>query len=150
MHIAELFTRHSHDWKNPVEEFMELSRLKYVILAFLFGTLLVGCHALKIEPEEKVKQCLTQCLMDFQYCQKICFNNCSQCCGINHGQATEKYARYENQMQIEGKPAIHWLQYYDDQLKCNKNSCDCQSDYLLCKQHCTGKYIRRLKVYKYC
>ncbi|NBX85071.1 MAG: hypothetical protein EBQ95_05620 [Gammaproteobacteria bacterium] len=129
---------------------MELTRLRYLIIIFLFGTLFIGCHSLKFEPEEKVKQCLNQCLTDFQYCQNICFNNCSQCCGINLGQATEKYARYENQNQIEGKPAIHWLQYYDDQLKCNKNSCDCQSDHLLCKQHCTGKYIRRLQVYKYC
>lgn len=150
MYITNLFISNSNDWKNPLEKFMKLSHSRYVPLLLVFCTLLLGCHFFKIEPEEKVKQCLNQCLTDYQYCQKICLNNCSHCCGTNHGQATEKYSRYENQMNIEGKPAIHWLQYYDDQLKCNKNSCDCQSDHLLCKQHCTGKYIRRLKVYKYC
>lgn len=122
----------------------------FILFIAMFCTLLVGCKTLKVEPNEKVKQCLNQCTVDYQYCQKICFNNCSHCCGNTKAHAAEQYSRYLNQMKVQGQPAIHWLQYYDDQLKCNKNSCNCQAEQLLCKQHCTGKYIRRLKVYNYC
>lgn len=94
--------------------------------------------------------CEKQCLGEFQYCKKICKDSCPDCCGKSKFHAIQSYSRYVKQCKIQGFFPINLLQYYDDPLKCKKNSCDCQADYVLCRQHCTGMITKKLNNNKDC
>ena len=120
--------------------------LKCLVISIM---ILIGICSCKTMPNLE-KSCQLQCLADFRYCEKICDDNCPDCCSSNRAMAIISYKRYANECEVLGKPPSDWLQYYHDPLKCNKNSCSCQDDLLLCKQHCVGKIYKRLKTSKYC
>jgi hypothetical protein len=116
--------------------------------------LLLACSSQHLKhlfgPTPEQKQCITQCTFELQQCQKICFKNCTNCCASSQLRAKDFFSRYQNQSKIQGQIAFSSLKSFDDPLKCNKNSCDCQADYLLCKQNCLDKIQKRLKIYKFC
>lgn len=110
-----------------------------MVLVCFFG--LSGClHHIK----HVSNSCEKQCLSEFQYCKKICRDSCPQCCGVSKFHAIESYHRFVRQSQVQGFFPINLLQYYDDPLKCKKNSCDCQADYVLCKENCSGIITKKL------
>ena len=116
-----------------------------MVLFCLFG--LTGClHHI----EHVSSACEQQCLSEFQYCKKICRDSCPQCCGVSKFHARESYHRYAQQSHVQGFFPINLLQYYDDPLKCMKNSCDCQADYVLCKENCSGIITKKLNNKKDC
>ena len=129
--------------------------IMYIVWFVLGLFLLQACHSphqleLPIGPSNNQKHCLMQCTHQVRFCNKICFKNCTNCCANSQLRAREFLNRYKNQSKITGQIAFSSLQSFDDPLKCNKNSCDCQADYLLCKQHCLDKIQKRLKIYKFC
>jgi|LauGreDrversion4_2_1035121.scaffolds.fasta_scaffold42447_2 hypothetical protein len=123
--------------------------LRYIIILFL-PLFLIACKIPIYEPSIQQKQCVGNCLQQFQYCQNICTDNCPHCCIESSLRANESYQRYLRQSKIDGKTAIQKLQSFDDPLKCNKNSCNCQADLILCKQTCLGKVYKSLKTYNFC
>lgn len=94
--------------------------------------------------------CQKQCLREFQFCKKTCRDSCPECCGVSKFHAIESYHRYARQSKVQGFFPINLLQYYDDPLKCKKNSCDCQADYVLCNEHCSGIITKKLNNNKDC
>jgi hypothetical protein len=126
-----------------------MKRLRYIILLCM-PLFLMACKTQIYGPSLEQKQCLSHCLQDFQYCQNICTDNCPHCCVESSLRANQSYQRYLRQSKIDGKPSIQKLQSFDDPLKCNKNSCNCQADLLLCKRTCLGKVDKSLKTYNFC
>jgi hypothetical protein len=114
---------------------------------FLFIILLSGCQLKQINAQ---KSCHTSCLKAYEYCRPLCKDSCPNCCGKSYSRALSAYHHYVNEKNITGDPSINLLQSFDDHLKCNKNSCNCQADYILCKQACEGKITKRLKTFKPC
>ena len=127
---------------------MNISFRCILLLCLIF--IFTGCKATIYGPNPEQKQCITNCLNDFQYCQHLCIDDCSHCCVESSSRAYQSYHRYLKQSKIDGKSPIQKLQSFDDPLKCNKNSCNCQADLLLCKQACLGKVHKSLKTYKFC
>lgn len=129
---------------------MKLIKLFSMMTACLIT--LSGCHHAHphLLPSTSQKSCYNQCLGELQYCKKICKDSCPTCCGLSKFHAIESYGRYAKQSRVQGFFPINLLQYYDDPLKCKKNSCDCQADYVLCKQHCAGIITKRLNNKKPC
>jgi len=118
------------------------------IIGLLCLWLLSGCQHQWSNPEQKT--CLNACYEKNRYCHKICQTDCPHCCKYTKMQGLHFYRRYLKRCRIEGKPAFSSLQSFYDPLQCNKNSCDCQKDFLLCQQSCHGKIPKRLKTYKFC
>lgn len=116
-------------------------------LSFCFIFLIAGCQLKHIE---QTKSCHQACYQTFEQCKPLCQDSCSNCCGKSYSRAVQSYKRYVHEKNITGDPSINLLQSFDDPLKCNKNSCNCQADYILCKQVCEGQITKRLKTYKPC
>jgi hypothetical protein len=123
-----------------------------VLLFWICGFLFTGCHSIHVPivKSKQQRQCQNQCLGELQYCRKICKDSCPNCCGLSKFHAMESFRRYANQADVQGFFPINLLQYYDDPLKCKKTSCDCQADYILCKQHCAGIITKKLNNTKPC
>lgn len=115
-------------------------------LCFIFA--LAGCH--QLWPPSSKDPCLLACQQQQLRCHKLCLTDCPHCCKYTKMQGTVFYRRYLRRSRIEGKPAFSSLQSFYDPLQCNKNSCDCVQDFLLCEQNCQGKIHKRLKTYKFC
>jgi len=111
---------------------------------------LAGCRTPIVGPNIEEKNCINRCLHQFQYCEKICVQNCNNCCIESKLRAKASYSRYLRQCEIDGSPPIQRLQSFTDPLKCNKTSCNCHTDLTLCKQSCLGKVYKSLKPYKFC
>lgn len=126
-----------------------LSKSIYWLTLYFLSILLSSCSHLQ-GPQPAQKKCIISCQYQLKRCNQICFKNCTNCCYNSKLHAYEFHNRYIRQSKIQGKPAISRLQSFDDPLKCMKNSCDCQADFLLCKQHCLDKIQKRLKIYKFC
>ena len=124
-----------------------MNRLIFVMLAVLS---LSACKTALVGLDPMRKQCVAACVADFKYCQHICVKDCPHCCAHDTLKVKESYQRYVRQCQIEGKVPLSRLQSFSDPLKCNKNSCNCQDDLVLCKQTCLGKVYKGLKPYKPC
>lgn len=129
-----------------------LYSLKKWLLFIISLFLITGCHSIHspILSSKQNQQCQNQCLAQLQYCKKICKDSCPHCCGLSKFHAIESYGRYSKQARVQGFFPINLLQYYDDPLKCKKTSCDCQADYVLCKQHCAGIISKKLNNKKPC
>ncbi len=118
-----------------------------LIALFLF---IQGCQHIPGYVKSPTQQCLIACQHELKTCQNICLGDCSHCCHYTKAQAKSFYQRYLARSRIAGKPAFSSLHSFYDPLQCNKNSCNCQMDFLLCKQKCQGKIQKRLKTYKFC
>ena len=130
-----------------------LIMLKKLWLGILSCLILTACThkpLIFVEPFQKQDACFDLCISQLQYCKKVCKDSCPECCGMSKFHATESYHRYVKQSHVQGFFPINLLQYYDDPLKCKKNSCDCQADYVLCKQQCTGIITKKLNHKKEC
>jgi hypothetical protein len=129
-----------------------LVNLKKILTLLLCSLILTACvhHQAIIQKIHPNQSCLNQCLQEFSYCKKICTDSCPECCGVSKFHALESYHRYVRQSHVQGFFPINLLQSYDDPLKCKKNSCECQADYVLCKQHCTGIITKKLNHKKQC
>lgn len=122
--------------------------LKALTLTFLF-LLTQGCK-LAVYTPPLIRQCMYHCQYELKACQNTCLTDCNHCCQYTKAQAKSFHQRYLARARIEGKPAFSSLHSFYDPLQCNKNSCNCQIDFLLCKQKCQGNIHKRLKIYKYC
>jgi len=119
----------------------------FKLMCYLFFFFLAACQFKHIET---LKNCEQACGQSYYQCQQSCQDSCPKCCGKSYSRSLKSYQRYVNEKNITGDPAINLLQSFDDHLKCNKNSCNCQADYILCKQVCKGQITKRLKTFKPC
>lgn len=127
-----------------------MNRLFLLIVSLLTLTFSACKTSLMGVPNPIQKQCIQACVADFNYCQKICVKDCPHCCANESAKSRDSLNRYARQSRIEGKVPLSRLQSFSDPLKCNKNSCNCQDDLVLCKQTCLGKVYKSLKPYKFC
>jgi hypothetical protein len=118
---------------------------KYISLILII--FLTGCQ---FEHLQEVNTCQSSCRATYEQCRPLCQDSCPNCCGNSYSKAKHSYQRYVHEKDITGDPSINLLQSFDDHLKCNKNSCNCQADYILCKQACEGQITKRLKTFKPC
>jgi hypothetical protein len=122
----------------------------FILLVSLLTLCVSSCKTALVGPNPIQKQCIQACVADFNYCRKICVKDCFHCCAHESVKARTSLSRYVRQCRIEGKVPLSRLQSFSDPLKCNKNSCNCQDDLVLCKQTCLGKVYKSLKPYKFC
>jgi hypothetical protein len=121
-----------------------------ILLIFTLLFFLQSCHHLPWIEASDTKNCLQQCHNELLSCKEMCLTDCNHCCRYTQMQGRSFYQRYLKRKRIEGKPAFSSLQSFYDPLQCNKNSCSCHTDLLLCEQSCHGKIHKRLKTYKFC
>lgn len=112
-------------------------------LIILFA-LIQGCASHKDMHEAAI--CKYTCREKFKLCQKACQNNIPRCIACENKQALRSYLHYKKQQCVQGKPVIRELQSYRDPLQCRKTTCDCNTDYRVCAQACTGLIHKRLQV----
>jgi hypothetical protein len=129
-----------------------MKHIRLLIILAACWTILTGCNHDQphLFQSSSQKACIKQCYGELHYCKKICKDSCPNCCSSSKLHATESYGRYARQSKVQGFFPINLLQYYDDPLKCKKTSCNCQADYVLCKQHCAGIITKRLNNKKPC
>lgn len=98
----------------------------------------------------QTNSCYTQCLKRFESCSTTCKNSCKHCMKTSNEEASARYAQYLHEQVIQGGVVARTLQSYRDQLQCCKTTCDCQTDYLVCKQSCSNVYPKKLLVAPKC
>ena len=115
------------------------------VMAFI---LLPGCVSHKDKHE--AAQCKYTCQQKLNSCQKVCQNNTIHCITLANDHALKSYHSYKKQQCVQGKPVVRELQSYRDPLQCRKTTCDCNTDYRVCTQACTGLIHKRLQVAPTC
>lgn len=90
------------------------------------------------------------CVQHVETCKQNCTDNCQNCTVEASNTAAEHFFRYVNDKQIQGGTIDRSLKSYRDPLQCRKVSCNCTSDYITCKQSCTGVVQKRLQPLPYC
>ena len=126
-----------------------LFRLFYCII-LLIG--LSGCISQQntlVKPQ-KINQCMSVCVQHLESCKRNCTNNCINCSFSATDTAAVNFFKYTNEIQVQGGYINRRLKSYRDPLQCRKVTCNCTSDFLTCKQSCTGIIQKRLQSLPYC
>ncbi|WP_298622077.1 acyltransferase [uncultured Legionella sp.] len=113
---------------------------------------LSGCaiQQQNIAKPKDVNQCLQLCEQRFDSCKQQCSDNCPRCSRIASDTAALDYMEYVHDKQVQGGYITRGLNSYRDPLQCRKVTCNCISDFLTCKQGCTGVIQKRLQAVPYC
>ena len=109
---------------------------------------LCSCSSVHKSPKfdtNKLELCKSSCLKQFSLCQKSCTNNIAACSCKQHIQTDKSYSKYINEQTVRGGYLTRELNSFRDPLQCSKTTCDCQTDYQMCIQSCSGKIIKPLK-----
>jgi hypothetical protein len=103
--------------------------------------LTLGLTACMHTPPSLIKppSCHTQCRTQLTTCAVICQNSCAVCSQEVQCKTDETYRQYVAQQRAQGLTVARERNSYRDPLACKKFTCDCMSDYDLCKQRCSGK-----------
>lgn len=107
------------------------------LLLILFSIIMVGCSFNNTQKRVEVAQCKQMCSQRFTYCKTKCVENCCYCTWHATNQAKEKYSRYLRECEVQGKKSIRELNSFRDPLQCCKMTCDCATDFMLCKNSCS-------------
>lgn len=94
--------------------------------------------------------CKMNCDQRAAACQKVCRNNCPQCCSYANQSAKNSYCNYRHEQIVKGGFIVRQLKSYRDPLQCRKTTCNCKADYQICIQTCGGRIPKRLKAAPLC
>lgn len=89
--------------------------------------------------------CDAGCRAALTTCNQECQNSCQLCKKHTQRMTDRRYRIYVARQKAQGLPVIQMRDAYKDPLRCKKVTCDCASDYDICKQLCTGKVTPVLK-----
>jgi hypothetical protein len=101
-------------------------------------------------PTKEMTACKISCREAKLHCNKVCYDNCTQCRRGADARAIRHYDLYKHQQRTQGEIIALELKSYRDPLQCRKTTCDCSADYQVCIQSCAGKIRKRLQVVKAC
>lgn len=104
------------------------------LIVLLGMILLCGCA----QPPSRVLpvSCETKCAQRYQHCAEVCYNSCPACKQRACASTAENYEIYVRMQHAQGAVVARELDSYRDSLSCMKVTCDCPTDYTLCKQVC--------------
>lgn len=113
---------------------------------------LSGCATPPKNPmsAQQMQTCKMACMKQYHFCASKCVDNCPTCSAKAHQFAARNYAKYLNELKIEGGINDRELNSYRDPLQCRKISCNCVADFNTCNQGCTGVIQKRLLNVPYC
>ncbi len=121
--------------------------VRLLIVLAIFG--LNGCTKFHGKHSENTA-CQAQCSTMLEQCTKSCRNNCPSCAYCADSVAAKDYMTYKRRQCVQGGLIARDLQSYRDPLQCRKMTCDCQKDYSVCMQSCSGLIHKRLQVQPKC
>lgn len=126
------------------------SFLRLIFCTIILG--LWGCQELQQNAlkGQALEQCKMACIQHIEFCRQNCVNNCPNCSYISQRTAKENFAKYVHERKVEGKKVMRELNSYHDPLQCRKVTCDCLSDFAICKKGCTGVIPKKLQAVPYC
>lgn len=129
--------------------------MKTPVLLFvaLSLSLLAGCSHFNLgkQPVNPVfAACKMNCDQRAAACQKVCRNNCPQCCSYANQSAANAYYDYRHEQIVKGGFIVRQLKSYRDPLQCRKTTCNCKADYQICIQTCGGRIPKQLKAAPQC
>lgn len=123
-------------------------QIKKRIVLCCLTMLVTACVISKNSPEQAA--CQLSCKTKLNQCRQTCQNNCIRC-GDRANQIMRKgYHQYTREECVRGGMITRQLQSYRDPLQCRKPTCNCQADYRVCTQSCTGVIKKRLQVEPVC
>lgn len=123
----------------------------HVCLLGLICSLMLGCVTQKEAlTRQDIRACQQRCDIQLHRCEPLCHESC-KACSMTANQTTRKhYHDYVQDRFIQGRAIARQLYAYRDPLECRKASCNCQADYRVCAQACTGTIHKRLQVEPTC
>lgn len=126
------------------------SFLRLLYCAIVLG--LSGCQGLHHDATKRhyLEQCKLACTQHFEFCRQNCIDSCPNCSASSQMKAAENYRKYVHERSVEGKKVMRELNSYRDPLQCRKVTCDCLSDFAICKQGCAGVIPKKLQAVPYC
>lgn len=127
--------------------------MKYRFLLFALITVLLGCQTTELFNQKlttEQQQCVRMCVKKMQQCQTVCRNNCKNCQHIQAMETKREWCLYRHAQQVTGDVLFRQLNSYKDPLQCQKATCDCQADKMVCEQSCRGFIRKSLTVQRQC
>lgn len=126
------------------------SFLRLIYCTIILG--LCGCQGLQQNAlkGQASAQCNITCEQHFEFCRQNCINNCPNCSYMSQRVAEKNFTKYVHEKRVEGKKVMRELNSYRDPLQCRKVTCDCLSDFAICKKGCTGVIPTKLQAVPYC
>lgn len=118
------------------------------LIISLIIILLSGCAHQKLTPEQV--SCKVMCAKRLESCCAVCKHNCKNCSISASQSAVKNYREFKHQQCVQGDMISRNLQSYRDPLQCLKTTCECDADYKVCIQSCTGLIHKRLQVSPTC
>ena len=118
-----------------------------VVLLYLSGC---ATQDKTITNGQTLKQCQTICIQHLEACKQNCTNNCRNCSIKSSYTSAVNFTKYVQEKQVQGGIITRGLNSYRDPLQCRKVTCNCPSDFITCKQSCTGVIQKRLRSVPYC
>ncbi|MDI9818247.1 MULTISPECIES: acyltransferase [unclassified Legionella] len=118
-----------------------------IITLLLASVFLVSCiHTMTVQEKNKIAACQVSCQNKAASCKQACRNNCPQCCSFSNKSAIKKYNHYKHEVCVKGEFLTLQLNSFRDPLQCRKTTCNCQADYQVCMQACSGMVYKSLRV----
>lgn len=118
---------------------------KKVLIATLCCLLIVACLPLSSQEKARRVNCQAACQCKAKLCAKTCRNNCQQCCAYSTHTTKKMYLRYKQEVCVKGDFLTLQLNSFRDPLQCRKTTCDCQMDFKVCMQACSGMVYKNLE-----
>lgn len=126
------------------------SFLRFMCCIVLLG--LSGCatQQQRVVKTSEVAQCQQLCVQRLDSCKQTCTESCPKCMAAADHKATTNFLEYLHEKRVQGGYITRRLKSYRDPLQCRKVSCNCLSDFITCKQGCTGVIQKQLRPVPYC
>lgn len=127
--------------------------MTYRLLVLLILFVLSGCHNGDFfgqRPNEEQQNCLQMCIKKAHQCRALCRNNCQHCQRIQAHETKRAWCDYRHERKVMGDVLLRQLNSYKDPLQCQKVTCDCQADAMVCSQSCRGLIRKSLTVPRQC
>lgn len=127
--------------------------MKYRLIGLCLIGMLFGCQSSefltqKLSPEQR--SCVQMCIKKAQQCRAVCRNNCKNCQHVQAVQSKRSWCAYRHERKVMGDVLFRQLNSYKDPLQCQKVTCDCQADQMVCVQSCKGSIRKSLTVPRQC
>lgn len=123
------------------------------VIIMLCTVMLIACVGKPVSKNyttTAVAACKKSCQESYHQCRKVCHNSCRNCAAYEQQVTAKHYRNYTHEQCVEGGFVIRQLNSYRDPLKCRKTTCDCEADYQICSQACSGIIHKYLQVAPTC
>ena len=127
------------------------------MLSFRYGLLFIICILVSCVFSSKftqhklaVNKCKSFCIRDSNICHKTCQDNCVACNHQAHMAARDWYQHFVKEQTVQGGMITRNINSYKDPLQCRKITCNCDVDYLICTQKCSGLIHKELQNQNLC